>query len=80
MSYKNSSMFTTHHIKQHEVCIEILEGINHFKRMIDSRKESILGFAGTFYDLRIKYTHDIEIYNMCINRLEERYYKIIEEF
>ena len=64
-------------IDNHQLCIEILEGISHFQSSIRLKKESLNGFAGTFYELRIKYAHNIDIYNRCINRLNQRYNNIL---
>ena len=64
-------------ITQHEKCIEILEAIQHFQAMIQHKNDSINGFGGSFKDLRNKYTDNIDTYNRCINRLTERYNKLI---
>lgn len=69
-------MTTTERIKKHQDCIEILEAIQTFEMLIKSGKENIDGFAGTFPEIRRKYIHNIEIYQMCITRLQERYNKI----
>ena len=63
-------------IKNHELQIEILEAIQYFARMIEHKQDSINGFPGTFPDLKRKYLHNIEIYQMCINRLKQRYNEI----
>lgn len=63
-------------IEKHQLKIEILEAIQHFARMIEHKQESIDGFPGTFINLRMKYLHNIEIYNKCINRLKQRYNEV----
>ena len=61
-------------IVRHGVCIEILEAIQIYNNRILDRQWSIdFGFQGTFPSLRKKYKHDIDIYQMCINRLWLRY-------
>jgi len=65
-------------IEKHQTCIEILEGIQRFERQIKLTQDNINGFAGTFSQLRRKYKHNIDIYNMCIVRLTERYKKVID--
>jgi len=66
-------MKTSELIKKHQTCIEILESIKHFQRLTISAQENIDGFCGTFPGLRKKYTHNKEIYQMCIDRLMLRY-------
>ena len=75
---KKSETYThaENQIEKHQLRIEILEGVQHFARLIELKKESINGFAGTFPRLRRKYLHNIEIYKMCIARLYERYEKV----
>jgi hypothetical protein len=72
-SIKNSRAI----IDKHQVCIEILEGIQYFEQSKKHKIESIEGFAGTFPELRRKYVHEIDIYNRCIKRLEQRHDKVI---
>lgn len=62
-----------------EKAIEIQEAIEHFKRLIRSKNDSINGFAGTFPELRKKYFDNIHTYNRCIIRLEERFEKLLKE-
>lgn len=64
-------------ITTHEVCIELIEAITLFETFKKTRQESLEGVAGTFIAFRRKYTHDIEIYSMCIERLNLRYAKQI---
>ena len=66
-------------IEKHQQCIDILMGIKSFQRRIITVEESINGFPGTFLELRIKYAHRIDIYIRCINRLNQRYYKLLNE-
>jgi len=63
---------TKDRLRTHQTIIEILEAIQTFENLIMSKMDSINGFAGTFRELRIKYTHDIDIYERCIVRLNER--------
>jgi hydroxypyruvate isomerase len=63
-------------ITKHEQAIAILDAIEHLHSMIKLKKYSISGFSGTFTELRKKYVHNIEIYTMCINRLQQRYDKL----
>jgi len=62
-----------------EDCIKLQEGIIRFARKIDLYTEYLNGFYGEFYGLRVKYTHNIDIYKKCIVRLKSRYNKIIKE-
>mgnify|MGYP000970647621 FL=1 len=62
-------------INKHQKCIEILEAIQTFEMLIKSAQENIDGFCGTFPELRKKYNHKLEIYQMCIERLMKRYEK-----
>lgn len=64
-------------IDKHQMCIEILEGIIHFKQRKKHKIESIKCFAGTFPELRRKYENDIDTINMCIKRLEQRYKRVM---
>ena len=61
-------------IEKQELGLEILEAIKWYENVrIPSTIKSINGFGGTFPELRKKHVHNIEIYNMCINRLYKRY-------
>jgi len=64
-------------IERQQKGMEILEGIQHFLTLIKSTKQNINGFAGTFPGLKIKYEHNLEIYWMCVRRLEQRYKKVM---
>lgn len=71
-------MKTTELIASHEMAIEILEGVQHFERLIKGREDSIKALNGNHMWLSDGYLHLIEIYRMCIVRLTERYKKIID--
>lgn len=58
-----------------ECLLEIQEAVEYFERKIEFRQKSIVGFAGHFKDIRDKYTNDIDTYEMCIDRLNERFSK-----
>jgi len=62
-------------LKQHENCIEILEAIERFERFKSDKKYSIFFHSNYFTGMKKKLRHEIEIYEMCIKRLEERYKK-----
>jgi hypothetical protein len=66
-------------IKQHENCIEILEGILTVKRQIQVLKESINAYNNFLPDLARKYERRIIIKKMAIGRLNERYKKLVNE-
>ena len=66
-------------IKQHETCIEILEGILTVKRQIQVLKESINAYNNLLPDLARKYERRIIIKKMAIGRLNERYKKLVNE-
>jgi hypothetical protein len=63
--------------KKHQQGIEILEAMETFNRRIKSTQDSLNGFGGQFEWLRKKYTHNIEIYEKCVERLYQRYMKLI---
>lgn len=64
-------------IDKHQTCIEILEAIQYFKIRKITTDKSLNGFAGTFPNLRQKYEHELIIYDMCIERLKQRYVKTL---
>jgi len=72
-------MTTQEKIDKHQVCIEILEAIRLYMRLISNVYEGLNGFPGTFPRLRKKCEHDIDIYNRCIRRLESRHEKVLGE-
>jgi hypothetical protein len=70
-------MNTKAELNKLETCVKIVEGIRLFKRLIESQQESLDGFQGTFPELRRKLIHRIEIYQKCVQRLEQRYEKAV---
>lgn len=64
-------------IKQHhQNCIKILEAIDYFKNRIKDQNELCATWsAASFLSIRAQAHHRIEIFNKCIERLEERYNK-----
>ena len=60
-------------IDKHQTLISILESIQHFENMIKMTTDSINSISGMFPDLHKKYTHNIDTYKRCINRLNDRY-------
>lgn len=72
-------METNEAVKNHEVCIEILECIQTCDKMIKIREENIiLGYLYNFPELIKRANHEITIKNMVIERLRQRYDKIIK--
>ena len=72
-------MNTRQLIENHQVCTEIIEGIEYFERAKRMARENINGFAGSFPNLRKRYLHDLDIYGMCVERLKLRYHKQMEQ-
>lgn len=64
-------------IQKHENCLKILSAIIRFRQRRKQKIESINGYAGTFPKLKEKYLNDIDTINKCINKLEQRYYRLI---
>ena len=59
-----------------ELLLEIEEAIQHFEERIDSTAWSNeFGYGQEFRSMYEKNTHNIEIYEMCIGRLNERFTK-----
>ena len=59
-----------------ELLLEIEEAIQHFEERIDSTAWSNeFGYGQEFSSMYEKNTHNIEIYEMCIDRLNERFTK-----
>ena len=55
---------------------EILEAIQHFEDRIDRMEWSNeLGYGQSYRSIYEKNTYNIEIYEMCIDRLNERFNK-----
>lgn len=67
-------------VENHEKCIEILKSIQKLNRRKNSTKDNIGGFGGTFPELKAKYIHRIGILEKSIERLYQRYDKIIKNF
>ena len=64
-------------IQKLETLILIEETIQYYENQIDELVYSNqLGAGDMFMSIRLKNTHDIEIYEMCIDRLEERFNKL----
>lgn len=64
-------------IIKHHNCIKIIEGIETFQNLIELNKEHIKIMNGYFPDIHQKYVHKITIYQMCIERLKERYLRTL---
>ena len=59
-----------------ELLLEIEEAIQHFEERIDSTAWSNeFGYGQEFRSMYEINTHNIEIYKMCIDRLNERFTK-----
>ena len=59
-----------------ELLLEIEEAIQYFEERIDSTAWSNeFGYGQEFCSMYEKNTHNIEIYEMCIDRLNERFTK-----
>lgn len=69
-------MTTRELIQAHKKCIEVLEAIQTFDRKIVDAKYWSELYKLQFYAIKKQYQHLIEIYQMCITRLQERYNKI----
>jgi hypothetical protein len=63
-------------IKNHETSIELLEAMQHFENLIKHKETAIKMCENSFPRLQYKYIHNIDIYNKCINRLQNRYNKL----
>ena len=69
---------TTHDlIKQHERAIDLLETIRYAEKRRATTNESLQQFGYQFPRLRDKYSHEIEITGKAIERLWERYHKLL---
>ena len=79
---------TTESEKVIDDMIALLEAIKHFKRNIEYAKISSISLEKILNDvfprresnLKKRREHDIEIYQMCIRRLVQRYNKLNKEF
>jgi len=58
-----------------ETMLQIEDGINQFKLLIEIELDNVAKHGKDFQELRKKYVHNIDIYNKCITRLEERFTK-----
>jgi len=58
-----------------ETMLKIQDGINQFKLLIEIQLDNLGKHGKDFSFMRKKYLHDIDIYNRCITRLEERFTK-----
>ena len=58
-----------------ETMLQIEDGINQFKLLIEIELDNVAKHGKDFRELRKKYVHNIDIYNKCITRLEERFTK-----
>jgi len=56
-----------------ETMLQIQEGINQFKLLIEIQLDNVGKHGKDFNFMRKKYLHNIDIYNRCITRLEERF-------
>lgn len=60
-----------------ETLIKIEESIQYYENQINELVYSNqLGAGDMFMSIRLRNTHDMEIYDMCIDRLEERFNKL----
>lgn len=60
--------------EMHETSAEIIQGIYHFERKIESAEDWKNGVFANL--IAYKKEHEIDIYNMCIVRLWERHEKL----
>lgn len=66
-------------VKEHQNCIDIVDAIRHYLKRRININQNINGFGGQFPFLLQKYEHELMIIDMCINRLEERYNKVLNK-
>jgi len=65
-------------IEKHEKAIKVLGAINHFERTITTIENSKRMFPGFYHAEQLeKWERNIEIDKMCIDRLKQRYNKIL---
>ena len=65
-------------IEKLETLIKIEERIQYYDNQINELVHSNqLGAGDMFISIRLKNTHDIEIYHRCIDRLNERFNKLV---
>ena len=61
-----------------ETLVQIEESIKYYEDQVNELVYSNqLGAGNMFISIRLKNTHDIEIYEMCIDRLNERFSKLV---
>lgn len=60
-----------------ETCIKLVEGIRYFEAMISHATVSMQGIQGRFPDMMSRLRHKSEVYEKCVQRLEERYKKVV---
>lgn len=60
-------------IKLNELAIDLIYSIGHYNVLILNNKRSLAGVPGTMPNMAKRLNHEIEIYQMCINRLFNRY-------
>ena len=61
-----------------ETLIKIEEAIQYYENQVHELVYSNqLGAGNMFISIRLKNTHAIEIYEMCIDRLNERFNKLV---
>lgn len=72
-----NDMKTKEIIRYHNECLRLLEAVRCFEMRIESREEDIKGFIGNYFPaLKKKMLHDIEIWKMCIERLNKKLNKL----
>lgn len=71
-------MIIKEQIAKHERCIQILDAIKRFERRKQSKIESLNGFPGTFYTLKVSLQNRIYIIELCIERLKHNYKQLVK--
>ena len=67
-------------IDNHQLCIEIMEGIASFQRYILNAQRNLEQYQEfRFRDMEENQKHQIDIYERCIVRLQLRYSKVLKE-
>jgi len=67
-------------IEKHEKAIKILESIQAFEKRKELVNDSLSGFPGTFPELARSYKNRLVTLDMCINRMQEKYVKLMGKF
>lgn len=70
-------MDTEKELERLEICTKLVEGIRYFNAMESHVTDSIRGIQGIFPERLGKLKHSLEIYQMCSERLKERYKKAV---